>query len=147
MLDFLDDVFGPIRQVHGFAANQAHKYPAEDIVTATFVFESGIQGVGTWCFTSYDRRDVTEIVGSEGKLSYSTFDSQPIILTTATGRTELSYDYPPHIQQPLIQTVVDALNGVGICPSTGVSAARTSWVMDQMRNCLKSPQNFWAQKA
>jgi predicted dehydrogenase len=132
MLDFLDYLFGPIRHVHGFAANQAHRYPAEDIVTGTFVFESGIQGVGTWCFTSFDRRDVTEIVGSEGKLTYSTFDSQPIILTTAKGSTEFSYDYPPHIQQPLIQTVVDALNGVGICPSTGESAARTSWVMDQM---------------
>jgi predicted dehydrogenase len=132
MLDFLDYLFGPIGHVHGFAANQAHRYPAEDIVTGTLVFESGIQGVGTWCFTSYDRRDVTEIVGSEGKLTYSTFDNQPILLTTAKGSTELSYDHPPHIQQPLIQSVVNALNGIGTCPSTGESAARTSWTMDQM---------------
>lgn len=132
MLDFLDYVFGPIRYVHGFASNHAHRYPAEDIVTGTFVFASGIHGVGTWCFTSYDKWDMTEIIGSEGKLSYSTFDNQPIVLTTSKGSTEFSYDYPPHIQQPLIQMVVDALNGVGTCPSTGESAARTSWVMDQM---------------
>ncbi|MBN2004519.1 MAG: Gfo/Idh/MocA family oxidoreductase [Anaerolineae bacterium] len=132
MLDLLDYVFGPIRCVQGFAANQAHKYPAEDIVTSTFVFESGIHGAGSWCFTAFDKRDVTEIVGSEGRLVYSTFDDRPIVLTTSTGSTEFSYDYPPHIQQPLIQTVVDALNGAGSCPSTGESAARTSWVMDQM---------------
>jgi predicted dehydrogenase len=132
MLDFLDYVFGPIRSVQGFATNQAHRYPAEDIVTGTFLFESGIHGVGTWCFTGFDKRERTEIVGSEGTLTYTTFDNQPIILTTRAGHQEFSYDDPPHIQQPLIQTVVDTLNGVGVCPSTGESAARTSWVMDRM---------------
>jgi predicted dehydrogenase len=132
MLDFLDYVFGPIRAVQGFASNQAGRYPAEDIVTGTFLFGSGVHGVGTWCFTGYDRWEVTEIVGSDGKLAYTTFNSHPIILTTREGRTELSYEDPAHIQQPLIQTVVDALNGIGSCPSTGESAARTSWAMDQM---------------
>jgi hypothetical protein len=36
------------------------------------------------------------------------------------------------VQQPLIQTIVDELNGQGRCPSTGESAARTNWVMDQL---------------
>ena len=40
--------------------------------------------------------------------------------------------HPPHVQQPLIQTVVDHLNGVGHCPSTGESAARTARVMDRI---------------
>jgi predicted dehydrogenase len=132
MLDFLDYLLGPIRAVQGFASNQAQLYPAEDIVTGTFMFESGVQGAGTWCFTGFDRWDHTEIIGSEGKLTYSTFDAQPVILTTSKGRTEFAYDYPEHIQQPLIQAVVDELNGVGVCPSTGESAARTSWVMDEM---------------
>ncbi|MDW7655940.1 MAG: gfo/Idh/MocA family oxidoreductase, partial [Bacillota bacterium] len=29
-------------------------------------------------------------------------------------------------------TIVNELNGNGICPSHGDSAARTSWVMDQL---------------
>ncbi len=132
MLDFLDYLLGPIRYVHGFASNQAQRYPAEDIVTGTFVFESGVHGVGTWCFTGFERWDLTEIVGTAGKIAYSTFDVQPIVVTTPTGRTEFAYDYPAHIQQPLIQAVVDELNGIGSSPSTGESAARTSWVMDQM---------------
>ena len=40
--------------------------------------------------------------------------------------------HPPHVQQPLIQTVVDDLLGRGVCPSTGESARRTSQVMDQV---------------
>ena len=131
-LDFLDYVLGPIRSAEGFAANQAGHYPAEDIVTGTFVFESGVQGVGTWCFTAYDEVDLTEIVGCQGKIAFSTFGADPVTLTTRDGVTEFSIEYPAHIQQPLIQTVVDDLTGAGTCPSTGESAARTTWVLDQM---------------
>ena len=139
MLDFLDDLLGPIHQVQGYAANQAHLYPAEDIVTSAFVFKSGVQATGTWCFTSFDHLDQTEIVGSKGKITFSTFDEQPVVLTTSQGRKEIKIKYPPHIQQPLIQTIVDELNGSGTCPSTGESAARTSWVMDQMLQNYRQP--------
>jgi predicted dehydrogenase len=132
MLDFLDHALGPVRRAHGFAANQAGRYPAEDIVTGTFVFESGVHGVGTWCFSSFGREDRTEIVGTRGKIAYSTFGTDPVVVTTPAGTTEHALPTPPHVQQPLVQTVVDALNGVGACPSTGESAARTSWVMDRM---------------
>jgi len=131
-LDFLDYTLGPIVEVQGQASNQAGKYRAEDIVTGTFEFASGAHGVGTWCFNSFDNCDVTEIVGSEGKLSFSTFDAQPVRLTTRAGVQEFAFAYPQHIEQPLIQTVVDELNGIGKCPSTGETAARTSWVMDRM---------------
>jgi predicted dehydrogenase len=137
-LDFLDYVLGPVRQVQGFAANQAGYYPAEDIVTGSFVFESGAQGVGTWCFTASAEKDVTEIVGSKGNISFGSFNEAPVVLTTAAGVTEFTIDHPPHVQQPLIQTVVDALTGAGRCPSTGASAARTSWVMDQMLRDYRS---------
>jgi predicted dehydrogenase len=131
-LDFIDYTLGPIVEVYGQASNQAGKYRAEDIVSATFKFASGVHGTGTWCFNSFDNCDATEIVGSEGRLSFSTFDAQPVRLTTREGVQEFSFDYPQHIEQPLIQIVVNELNGIGRCPSTGESAARTTWVMDQM---------------
>lgn len=131
-LDFLDFILGPIAEVRGMASNQAGRYPAEDIVTGTFKFSSGVQGAGSWCFCSFDNFDATEIVGNEGKLSFSTFGSEPVRLTTRVGVQEFSFVHPQHIEQPLIQTVVDELNGVGKCPSTGETAARTSWVMDRM---------------
>jgi hypothetical protein len=39
---------------------------------------------------------------------------------------------PLHIQQPLIQSIVNELNGGSTCPSTGITAARTSRVMDTL---------------
>jgi predicted dehydrogenase len=132
MLDFLDYVLGPIHSVQGFAANQQNYYPAEDIVTGTFVFEPGVHGVGVWNFGSFDEVDLTEIVGSQGKISFSTYDDEPAVLTTSGDATELAIEYPSHVQQPLIQTVVDELIGVGRCPSTSESAARTTRVMDQI---------------
>ncbi len=132
MLDFLDFALGPIADARGIASNQGGRYAAEDVVSGTFTFASGVHGVGAWCFSAGTREDRTEIVGSAGTLAYSTFDARPIVLTTEAGRTEFAIDYPPHIQQPMIQRVVHALNGVGASPSTGESAARTSWVMDRL---------------
>jgi predicted dehydrogenase len=137
-LDFLDFVFGPIVSVRGHASNQAGQYPAKDIVTGTFRFESGVHGVGSWCFTAADKCDLTKIVGSGGDISFSTFGSDPIRLATADGVSQFRFENPPHIEQPLIQTVVDELNGNGMCPSTGETGARTSWVMDQMLGRLSA---------
>ena len=138
LLDFLDYILGPIKSVQGFAANQGGLFPAEDIVSSAYQFESGVQGVCTWCFTAFDDLDRTEIVGSKGKITFSTFDANPVLLTTQQGTTEFTIDYPAHVQQPLIQTVVNSLTDTGTCPSTGQSAARTNWVMDEM---LKAYRN------
>ena len=132
MLDFLDFALGPIKEVKGFASSQAKLYPAEDIVTGAFLFESGVHASGTWCFSSFEKRDHTEILGSQGKLNYVTFDDSPIRLTNEHGIAEFSLPYPDHVQQPLIQTIIDELRGEGSSPSNGESAARTSWVMDKL---------------
>ena len=132
MLDFLDYLLGPIVEAQGAASNQVGLYPAEDIVTGSFVFESGAHGVGTWCFSGNERVDRTEIIGSKGKIVYSNFDTSPVLLITEAGPTEFAIDNPAHVQQPLIQTIVDELTGAGPCASTGESGARTNWVLDQL---------------
>ncbi|TNJ66180.1 Gfo/Idh/MocA family oxidoreductase [Paenibacillus hemerocallicola] len=131
-LDLLDFLLGPIRDASGRASNQGKAYAAEDIVSGTYVFESGVQGTGLWCFTAYQGGEINEIVGSRGKLTFSTFGSEPIRLTTADGIGEYSLEQPKHIQQPLIQTIVNELLGKGNCSSTGVSALRTAKVMDEL---------------
>lgn len=137
-LDFLDYVLGPIAAAEAFAGNQAGHYPAEDVVTATWRFESGVQGTGAWCFAAFEAVDRTEIIGSNGRITFSTFGFEPVLLTTKDGETGFAIDYPVHIQQPLIQTVVDDLLGEGKCPSTGESGTRTTWVMDQILTGYKA---------
>ena len=79
-LDFLDFLLGPIVGARGHAGNQAGDYPAEDIVTASFQFQSGVQGAGSWCFNAFDEVDRTEIAGDRGRITYSTFDDRPLLL-------------------------------------------------------------------
>jgi predicted dehydrogenase len=131
-LDFLDFVLGPIRTARGLAANQAKLYPAEDIVAAAFEFESGVEGTGLWWFASPVLVDRTEILGTRGRVTFASFDEAPVSLQIGDETTEFTIPHPPHVQQPLIQTVVDQLNGAGRCPSTGETAARTTWVTDQI---------------
>ncbi|NHC41557.1 Gfo/Idh/MocA family oxidoreductase [Bacillus sp. MM2020_1] len=133
-LDLLDFLLGPIKYVKGFASNQAGNYHAEDIVTGTYRFESGIHGVGNWCFSAFDDVDVNEIVGSKGKISFSTFGNEPIILTTASRTEKWSFEPPQHVHLPLVETIVaDLTGGAGQCSSTGVTGARTNWVMGEFR--------------
>ncbi|MCK7504042.1 MAG: Gfo/Idh/MocA family oxidoreductase [Desulfobacterales bacterium] len=47
---------------------------------------------------------------------------------------------PPHVHQPLIQTIVDELRGRGRCESTGESGARASWVMDRLLESYRARQ-------
>jgi hypothetical protein len=63
---------------------------------------------------------------------FTMFQSRPVRLENASGMQLFDLPYPPHVAQPLIQTVVDDLLGRGECPSTGVSARRTSRVMDRV---------------
>lgn len=133
-LDLADYFFGPVTGVQGLKANQAGFYAVEDVVSANFSFASGVQGSGLWCFTVADnaRTDSTEIVGSAGRIQFSTFGYDVITLENQAGKQEFKIPYPQHVQQPLIQEMVDQLLGRGTCPSTGESAARTALVMDKI---------------
>ncbi len=131
-LDYLDFMLGPIVKARGHSGNQSNKYLAEDTVSASFVFARGVQGTGLWSFSSFERQDRTEIIGNKGKLVFSSFGTEPVQLITKGRKQNFPIDNPAHVQQPLIQTIVNQLNGIGQCPSTGVSAARTAWVMDQI---------------
>lgn len=129
-LDFLDFAFGPVAAVSGFADNLSGLYPAEDMVTASFVFASGVHGSGEWCFTSHHNFEQTRIVGTAGEVAFSFFAPNPIIVTTPDGKTEFDIGYPKHVHQPLIQTIVDDLVGTGKCDSTGETGLRATKVID-----------------
>ncbi|MEO5821993.1 MAG: Gfo/Idh/MocA family oxidoreductase [Vicinamibacteraceae bacterium] len=132
-LDLLDYFLGPIADVSGVAANQAGQYGAEDIVAATFAWASGVRGTGLWSFSASGDVDRTEIVGTRGRILYATFSDAPVILETDAGIESLELPFPAHVQQPLIQTIVDELlSGSPVCPSTAESAARTTRVIDTL---------------
>jgi predicted dehydrogenase len=131
-LDIFDFILGPIESVAGLAANVASPYAVEDMVSMHCRFASGALGVCSWNFASAACDDQIEITGSEGRLTLSVFGNEPVRLETGTAVEQFDLPNPLHIQQPMIQSIVDELHGQGECPSTGVTAARTAWVMDQV---------------
>ena len=132
LLDLLDFLLGPLSAVTGTAANLASAPAVEDVVTMSFVAGPGVPGTAAWNFASAARDDTLEIGGTEGRVTLSLFGNDPPRLETAAGTQAFDRPNPPHVQQPLIRTVVDELLGRGGCPSTGASARRTSHVMDQV---------------
>lgn len=130
--DYLEYLFGPIKEAKGFSLNQAGYYPADDMVTAAFLFESGIAGTGSWCFTVPEnlKTDSATILGSDGKITFSFFEHQHIFVEKSDGSNQHYHiPHPENIQQPLIQTIVDELLGRGKSPSTGETAIRSTIIM------------------
>lgn len=134
-LDFLSYFFGDIIDANGMKSNALNQNSVEDTVSASFKFESGLIGNGVWTFTSLFNhfKDEVVILGNKGRITFGSFSGNiPIILETQSGKKEFSILYPEHVQQPLIQTIVDELRGIGTSPSTGISGAKANWVMDKI---------------
>ncbi|PHM66046.1 dehydrogenase [Xenorhabdus stockiae] len=132
-LDMLDFLLGKIVSVKGHANSQAKAYPAEDCVSMSFVFENQVQGVGIWNFVASSREDRVEIMGTKGKIIFSTFGDSPISYYDDKNTLhQFNFENPKNIQMPFIQTIIQQLRGKDISPSTGISASRTSWVIDEV---------------
>jgi len=132
--DWLEYTFGPIKEAKGVKINQAGLYPVEDAVSASFLFESGIIGTGSWCYTvpAKQRMDVAEIIGSRGRISFSFFSSPVIHVETETMVENFEIPYPEHVHQPLVELIVQELRGEGKSPSTGETGLRANWIMDKI---------------
>jgi predicted dehydrogenase len=132
--DYLDFLFGPITEVHGIAKNLAGLYPAEDTVSAAYTFENGVTGTGSWCFvgSKETEEDLIEISGTEGKLTLSCFQHKDVQWTSTNESKSFSFQNPENISRYLIAQVAGELLGEEKCVSTGISAARTNWVLEEI---------------
>ena len=90
----------------------------------------GAPGVGRWNFAALEGRDEIEIEGTLGKITLSGLGGDPVRLKTGAGVEEFPFDAPQHMHQPLVQTIVDEMRGLGKCPSTAATALRTMKVLD-----------------
>jgi 1,5-anhydro-D-fructose reductase (1,5-anhydro-D-mannitol-forming) len=138
-LDLVDFLVGPITGVHGVALNTGAAYAAEDVTSAAFRVGTRVAGTGTWNFHAGAKTDVMTFTGSEGTLLTPVVTDGDVVLSRDGADEIFPLRNPPHVHQPLIQTIVDELRGRGTCESTGASAARTSWVMDR---CLAEYSNM-----
>ena len=133
-IDLLQNIFGVITRAHGYPANRAHLYKAEDTVSACFFFENGVTGSGSWCFVGHEsaKEDCIEIIGDKGSLSFSVFTYEPIVLITSEGKQSITVPNPSYVQLPIIKHVIEHFQGIGHCECTSISATPVNWVLDRI---------------
>jgi predicted dehydrogenase len=131
VVDLIEFLFGPLGDVGGAAERAGPVGEVEDRVTMSFR-AGAVPGRGLWDFASDEAADVMTVKGASGTLRFSVFGDEPLALDRGGTSEHLVHPNPPHVQQPLIQSVVDELLGRGTCPSTGESARRATAVMDQV---------------
>jgi predicted dehydrogenase len=131
-LDLFIYLLGNIKDVNGIRTNQQSLYSAKDAVSACWLHESGITGTGSWNFGSSMREDKVEIYGSKGKITFSVFENDPLILTNNTEQKILNIEHPENIQLYHAQLIREHLLGNTTHPSTGITGTHTNWVMDKI---------------
>jgi predicted dehydrogenase len=137
-LDLVDFLLGPIDAATGIALNTGGTYAAEDVTAGAFRFARGAAGTGAWNFNADRTDDWMVFTGPRGQLYTPVFTDGDVVITRGANREVLPLRNPPHVHQPLIQTIVDELRGQGRCESTSESGARASWVMDRLLESYRS---------
>ena len=133
--DIIDFLAGPITGAAGFPLNTGGAYEAEDVTAVAFKIGSAVAGTGIWNFNAPVAGDSIVFTGSAGEIATAVRADSDVVVTRGGESNLYRFRNPPHVHQPLIQTIVDELRGRGQCESSAESAARASWVMDR---CLES---------
>jgi predicted dehydrogenase len=131
-IDIILYFFGNPLESYGISANLAGLYNAEDVVMGVMRLPGNILFNGQWCFTVSEtaQEDVCEITGSKGKISFPVFGHK-LKVTTASGEESTDFEAPAHIQQPMIEKVVQYFLGKGENPCSAADAIESMKVMER----------------
>lgn len=131
-LDIFYWLFGKSDYVRGLSVNQKGLYAAPDLTNLEAVFPQGVYLHAIWAFNlpPHAEQEICEIIGDEGKISFSFFRMGGIEVTTANGAEKITVDCPVNIQHPMIDEVVKFFRGEGPNPCSLEDALVTMRMMD-----------------
>lgn len=135
-LDLMMYLFGKIKTASGVSCNQAGLYNADDIVAGTMLFENATVFNGLWCFSvpEEETKDMCEITGINGKISFSVF-GEPEIKVIKKGKTStIHFERPEHVQEPMIEKVVEYFLGKGENPCPAEAGVEVMRIMEAFSN-------------
>jgi len=112
-LDLMYYFFGKPKKLTGLSTNAAALYAVDDTVSGQILFETGVLFNGLWCFVvpTFQNKDACAIIGSKGVMSFSIFQSAPLVITTDHGEQNVHFESLQHVQQPMIENVVQYFLG------------------------------------
>ncbi len=129
-IDLIDFLVGPVQYADGIAINSGGTYEVEDVTVAIFRVEGDVLGTGSWNFNAAETSDTFVLTTERGTIRTSLFTDADVVVTQGLNERIYQVRNPPHVHQPLVQTIVDELHGQGRCESTGATGARASRVLD-----------------
>jgi predicted dehydrogenase len=129
-LDLMLYFFGRPKKISGIAFNSSQYYNADDTTCGQILFDSNVLFNGSWCFTVAERKDQCEIIGSEGKISFPIFDHKQLLLEREGTKTIIEFDRMQHVQQPMIQKVVEYFLGQSPNPCSATEGVEVMKMMD-----------------
>lgn len=137
-LDLMLYFFGEPKSVEGNSSNRGKNYLADDYVTADIIFGDDVPFKGTWDYTvTPDKElDLCEIKGTKGTLSFPIF-TDGCQLTMQSQSKDLHFPPIPHVQQPMIEQVVNFFLDKGPNPCSASEALIVMEMMDRVCGKLK----------
>jgi 1,5-anhydro-D-fructose reductase (1,5-anhydro-D-mannitol-forming) len=106
--DIIDFSAGPITAAAGFAVNTGGAYAAEDVTAAAFQIGGKVAGTGVWNFNAPASGDSIVFTGSQGEIATAVRADQDVVVTRGGQPNIYRFRNPPHVHQPLVQTIVDS---------------------------------------
>ncbi len=140
--DMLAYLVGDVADVCGFAHKTGAARAEETGETDTAFalrFENGAIGSGSFRFGAGPARDVLEIYGDAGTMTFDPFDSDAFTVRALNGTaTEHRYPAPIPAHLPFVQALVDAYRGQSDPDAhvTGEEGAKATRIMETI---LQSP--------
>ena len=139
-IDLMYHYFGSFDKVSGFSTFGKNNR-VEETVNGIIHFKNGIQFRGVWNFTAapeYSKEECT-IYGTSGTIRFS-FYGESVEHSTAQGDTVFTFDNPKHIQQPMIQEVVNYFLGYGPNPCSAGEGLKVMMAMEKL-SCRSGEQS------
>lgn len=133
-IDIIRMLCGEFAEIKGFSQNFSQAAPADDAVACAFRLQNGAVGAVLCLFDASPlQRDRLEIVGTDGILTFDSFDAEGFALTRADGTTETfahPNPVPPH--GPFVVALLKVYAGSQLPHVTGEEGAATNAVLEAM---------------
>jgi len=132
-LDLMLFFFGEPVAVHGNSLNKSKNYHADDYAEAEITFRNSILLKGIWDFdvSKENEADICIIKGDKGVLRFGVFSD--LCEITLNGEIKsLTFEHLPHVQQPMIEQVVNYFLDKGPNPCSGKDAVKVLRMMDSI---------------
>ena len=146
-IDIFQFLFGEIDTVSGSAFNLDVGCPLENLVVMDVTTGQGIRGHLRFCCTAAEKRDRMTVAGSEGTMEFSVHGKMDIKVRNQQGTLieDMTIQDPITVEQPMVQTVVEDLLGLGHCLCHAKEVLSTYHVIDQVLNPFYGGRqdDFW----